>query len=210
VPTLLATTDQLKRRLHTAAGGAGAATDETLLDELLEEASRRMIELAPDRTLTPTPAAEADPPVERTFDVYSRVVNVPDLRVVVSMTLDGVALAAGDYRLRTPKGEGVDRRYLRVRLNSYGVPSGGDSSYFEPLGGVQPSELVIVGYWGPTEVESHVRGAALTWAARAWHARAARFADAVQDPAGGIAASYFRAVPADVATVLDDLQVPGL
>lgn len=197
-PTLYATTEQLQRRLHTS-GGGGAAADPALLGELLEAACGRVREQTRDRTLAPLPALETDPPVSMTFPVHGSLVQVPDLRELVSITLDGYAPG---YSLRTPVGEGADLRHLHVRLRG--------QHYRWHHCRDEPGELTIVGRWGPSAVEPDVRDAVLTWAARAWHARTARFADAVQDPAGGFAGSYFKAVPSDVAVVLNALQVPGL
>jgi hypothetical protein len=186
---LLGTVDELRRYLNTPAGGRGA--DDALLEALLAAASDRIAQARPERTLAPIPATDADPPVARRFRVLGRTVQVPDLRRV-----DEVALVFAGTRSPVT-GYDLDRRgdrpalYLRL---PYAHPG---------------ATIEVVGWWGPTVVEPMVRHAALVWAARAWHERTGRYADAVQDPAGG-AASYFRQVPAEVAGTLAVLAVPGV
>jgi hypothetical protein len=193
----LATLDELKRRVHASGGGV---VDETLLGELLDAASARIVELTGDRTLAPDPANPTDDAVSRTFPVYGAIVQVPDLRVVESITLDDRELTvAVDYTLR---GRHAKPAWW-VKLNNY------RGDLFDTAGGGRTPELTVVGHWGPLAVEAHVRDLALTWASRAFHERQARFADATQDPAGG-AASYFRTVPAQVQLVLSALRIPGL
>jgi hypothetical protein len=135
-------------------------------------------------------------------------VQVPDLREVVSITVDGVAQT--DYRLRARRGEPA----LWVR---FGASSGiGVAGVLVPattgVGFYDSStvdrEVAITGRWGPTVVAPRVKEAVLIWAARVYHERAARWSDARQDPEGGVA-SYFRRIPPSIEAVVNGLRVPG-
>lgn len=186
--------EQLRRRLHANGGGQGAASDNELLSEILQAAESRIMRLLADRTLYPQNART------KTISVFGSIVRVPDLRAVESIRLDGVELDADTgYQLSFPiEDDAGAERFMHVRLLGWCG-----------LRGDTPSLLTINGDWGPADIDVAIRDAALTWAARAWHARAARFADAVADPAGGVVSSYFKAVPADVGVVLNSYRIPG-
>jgi hypothetical protein len=195
----IATLDDFKRYLRTqGATGTTPSLDDELLQSLLDGATSRVIEAAPDRTIDLLPAA--GDPVALTFAMHGRqrVLQVPDLREVTSIALDdGTLLAAEDYDLIRRARE-VCALWLKLTAPRW------------------TKALTITGRWGPAgakigqplAVRSDIRDAVLVWAARAYHARTGRYADTVQDPAGGVA-SYFRNVPADVARVLDSLAIPG-
>lgn len=214
----LATVEQLRERLRTAGSvSAGANLDEGLLASLLAGAERRIRLQLPERTLDMRPALVGDPledtgePVELRIPLYGRatsIVRVPDLRELTSIDVSPAAAggaidlpeltALGTYTLIRRPGQACA---LWVRFPS-------------PVLG---EELVIVGRWGPAELEldgelavnDAVNDAVLVWAARAFHNRTARYADTMQDPAGGVA-SYFRNLPPDVASTIEALRVPGI
>lgn len=199
---MLASVEELKRYLRTAGTvSAGASLDETLLGDLLAAASSRIIAALPERTLIPDPP-DADPVELRIPYAGGRIVQVPDLRELVE--LNGAPYVAGAYGgpllVRRP------REVCSLWLQFGTAPVW-----------TTPGELVLVGRWGPAgmrigdpiEVNAGVREAALVWAARAYHNRTARYADTVQDPAGGVA-SYFRNLPPDVASTIEALRIPAL
>lgn len=215
---MIGSVDELRRYLNTGGGGGSSSADNDLLASLLAAADARFKEAAPDRTLEPLPALRdagenADPrwvddgdPVALSFP-SSRVVQVPDLREVVSITDAAGAAYGGTYTLRGRHGKPA----WWVRFDApVGVPIG--TVVDDPLlaAGDRPAATVVItGRWGPPDVEPHVREAVLIWASRVYHQRAARYADARQDPDGGVA-SYFRAIPADIRGVIETLRVPGL
>lgn len=214
---MLATVDQLRMFLPTAGTvSAGAAIDGGLLELLLSSADQRIRQALPERTLDVRPALQGDPPddtgepVEVRIPIArpTRIVQVPDLRVVTSISVVpidyGTAIdlpqpgsVAGYTLVRRP-------RHACALWVQFPVP-------------VIGSELVIVGRWGPAEAEvgdplavnAAARDACLVWAARAYYNKAARFADRTQDPSGA-GSDYFRTLPADVASTIDSLRVPGL
>jgi hypothetical protein len=200
-PTI-ATVDDLRDYLHTQGGGASA--DAPWLATMLAAADRRFRRLCPDRTLTPLPADPTADPVALTFWTRGRVVQVPDLREVASVTVDGADVT--DYTLRGRPGEPALWMHLgRARAADLGY----DLAY-DPFAAPAPERRVTVtGRWGPAVVDDDVRDAVLFWAARAAQKRLARFADTRQDPEGAVT-SYFRTIPAEVKTTLDALQVPGV
>lgn len=203
---MLATVDSLKSRIR-ALGAAGTSamtpSDDDELARLLEAASARILEAAPDRTIEPLDELELD------FHLPwgHRIVRVPDLRgTAISATLDGVELdvTSWTYVRRTRE---LCALWVRLDRHHYGH-------------GLNGGELKITGKWGPVgakvgtaeedlAVRADIADAALVWAARAWHSRAARFADTTQDPSGGVA-SYFRNLPPDVKIVVDSLEIPGV
>lgn len=213
---MLATVEELRRYLNTTGGGASPAGEEQLLDGLLAAADARVRELLPDRTLAPDPAPvmnDDDPPVDvslpvsRAFVLTGNVVQVPDLRRVHSITLDGVTYTGG-YRLRQRAGQPA--WWITFPFDYDGpvlTPASGSwrSTEYRAV----ERDLVVTGWWGPTEVAPHVKEAVLVWAARTFQERAARWSDARQDPDGGVA-SYFRNVPPSVKATIDSLKVPGL
>jgi hypothetical protein len=191
-------------RLYLKASGAVSTrvadeVDDRLLARMLRAASGRLAVEASDRTLAPTPAP-GGAPVERRFRLLERqrVVQVPDLRDVVSVTMPtGTVLEATDYALRRAPADSPCALWVILnaapRWYAYGA-----------------GDLSIVGRWGPPVIADEVREAVIVWTARAYHNRAARFADNVADPAGGNVLGYFRNLPPDVARVVAGLQVPGL
>lgn len=201
VGPLLATVDQLKAYLRAeGTAGSGAGIPDGRLESMLAGASSRMTEARPERTLIPVPASPLDPPVALTFPAR-RVIQVPDLREVVSITVGDRVLANGDFVLRRRP-----REACALWINLKTAPWGGWGN-----------EVVIEGRWGPAgakigeplDVRADIRDACLVWAARAFHNAQARYSDTQQDPAGGVA-SYFRNLPPDVKLVLDGLEVPGI
>lgn len=208
---MLASREQLERYLRTApAVGRSAALDEDLLDDVLAAASSRLVQACPDRTLDVRPALAGDPLGDnadaetRYFDLGStgsRVVQVPDLRVLEAAEVDGAAIDAATVRLRRSPGE-LCALWVRLPYRRAG-------------------ELALTGRWGPAaarvgtdvadlDVDPAIREACIVWAARAYWNRAARFADNVQDPGGGNVLGYFRNLPPDVKVVVESLTVPGL
>lgn len=212
----LATTEDLKRYLRTAGTvSAGAALDDALLEGLLAASESRVRSELRDRTLDVVPAlvdvagelADTAEPVEVRVPLTGypqRIVQVPDLRELVSLTVDDVA-AASD----------VDTAWSTPRIMRAGRELSGCWLRFPAA--VWGTELAIVGRWGPAGVTADeplapsaaVRDAVIVWAARAFHNRTARYADTVQDPAGGVS-QYFRNLPPDVATTIDGLRIPGV
>lgn len=208
-PVLLATVEQLRSMLRTTGTvSAGAEINEVLLQDLLEAASSRIIEMASDRTLV-ADSPDADPvEVRLILAGPTTIVQVPDLRELVTLDVTRPALYPGaidvptSTLISTPTLIRRPRHACALWLR-FPLPICGD-------------ELVITGRFGPAEqrvgsldVLSAVREAALVWAARAYHNRTARYADSVQDPAGGVA-NYFRTLPADVASTINALAVPGI
>lgn len=192
-PAPLAGIDDLRLYLRTTgATGSAAGIDDALLERLIAAASRRLQRARPERTLAPTPAAGGEP-VEVRFPLVAptRIVQVPDLREVVTVTVNGADLPTSGYSLR---GRPHEATALWLKLTTPAIADG---------------ELTIVGHWGPPEVDDDVREAVVVWAARAFHNRTARYADTVQSPDGGVA-SYFRNLPPDVKLLVDALEVPGL
>lgn len=216
----LATIEQLRATIaSTGTVVAGAQIDEALLARLLAAATDRLMQELPERTLDIYPAPVGDPP-EDTADPVEvripittprRVFQVPDLREVVSIAtttgmpsnvIDTPALPAA-----LPSTYQLIRRPREVCALWVMFPWR-----------VTGTELVIVGRWGPAalrvgaplDVNEAVRDAVLVWAARAYHNRAARFADSVQESSTGNVANYFRNLPADVASTINALRVPGL
>lgn len=210
-PSTLATVAQLRRYLHTSGTVvAGAQVDETLLEDLLGAASSRIIEQLPERTLIPD--LDDAPPVEvRIPFVNARtIVQVPDLRELVSIDVQPAAIA-GVELVDQPAPTAL-HGFTLVRR-----PRHVCALWLHLAAPVNGSELVINGRWGPAdlrtgeplEVNRAAREACLVWAARAYHNRTARYADSVQDPAGGVS-NYFRNLPPDVASTIDALRVPGV
>jgi hypothetical protein len=215
---VIGSVEELRRYLHTVAGGG--ATDDALLTDLLAAASDRFISLVPDRTLEPLPALrdagegadpryiDDEPPVTLEFTTRARSVQVPDLREVVSITVDGVEQT--DYRLRARRGEPA----LWVRLGAAAgigvpgvlVPATTGVGFYDSSS--VDRDVSVTGRWGPAVVAPRVKEAILIWAARVYHERAARWSDARQDPEGGVA-SYFRRIPPSIEAVVNGLKVPG-
>lgn len=213
----LATLDHLRKLLPATGGGTGGVDSDDDLERYLAAADGRIREQCPDRTLSPLPEppaeGEEDPdPVALTFHTTGRIVQVPDLRVVESITVDGQATT--DYRLKGRHGKPA----WRVHLG--GTAGAGTTGGFgfgpaidDPVAALRgwagrEREVVILGQWGPPAVEPQVAEACAVWAARVWHQRQARFSDSRQDPEGGVQ-SYFRVIPPEIRATLDALKVPG-
>jgi hypothetical protein len=212
---MLATVEQLRMFLPTAGTvSAGAAIDGGLLELLLSSADKRIRQELPERTLDVRPALTGDPPadlgepveVRLTLSRPTSIVQVPDLRDVVSIATVGPSYDAAIAPVPRPvAGYTLMRRprHACALWVKFPTPIVGD-------------ELVIVGRWGPAdaeigdplEVNAAARDACLVWAARAYYNRSARFADRTQDPSGG-GLDYFRTLPSDVASTINALRIPG-
>lgn len=217
----LATVDELRRYVAAAGtAGGGARLDDGLLESLLDASSARVRAELRDRTLDVVPAldgagADTAEPVEVRVPLTGspqRIVQVPDLRELVSYAvLDGAGY--GPDVVDVP---GATAPWSSPSLMRDG-PRGRCALWLRFPVAVWGTELAIVGRWGPAGTTEEdelapspaVREAVLVWAARAYHNRTARYADTVQDPAGGVS-SYFRNLPPDVASTLDGLRVPGV
>jgi hypothetical protein len=225
----LATVDELRRYVAAAGtAGGGARLDDGLLESLLDASSARVRAELRDRTLDVVPAlVHADPadPASPLVDTApavevrvpltgapQRIVQVPDLRTLETYAVTGGA-AYGPDVVDTP---GATPAWSAPTLMRDG-PRGRTALWLRFPTAVWGTELAIVGRWGPAGTTEEdelapspaVREAVLVWAARAYHNRTARYADTVQDPAGGVS-SYFRNLPPDVASTLDGLRVPGV
>lgn len=215
---MLASRERLERYIRTAGAAVGrqSALDSELLDDVLAAASSRIVQAVPDRTLEAAPALvqpEGDPlpPRVDTAEPQARqflldyagasVVQVPDLRVLESATIDGRELDVARITFRRRPGE-LCALWVRLPHRETG-------------------ELELIGRWGPAlarvgtpvadlAVDPAISEACVQWAARVYWNRASRGADNVQDPAGGSVLGYFRNLPPDVKVVLDGLVVPGL
>lgn len=215
---MLATVDQLRMFLPTAGTvSAGAAIDGALLGLLLSSADQRIRQALPERTLDVRPALQGNPltdtgePVEVRIPLArsARIVQVPDLRAVTSITVTPVNYGTA---IDLPPEPTSVAGYTLIRR-----PRHACALWIKFPTPVIGSELVITGRWGPAEAEvgdpldvnAAARDACLVWAARAYYNKAARFADRTQDPAGG-GLDYFRSLPADVASTIDSLRVPGI
>lgn len=218
----LATIAQLRKMLRTVGTvSAGADVDEELLQACLDAASERVIGELPERTLDVHPAlvaGEDDELVDEADPVTLRIplwrprrtVQVPDLREVTSIEVAPLQPASV---IDLPELSALPGSYVLRRR-----PRQTCALWLQASSAIVGSELVITGRWGPAEhregepleVNAALREAVLVWAARAWHNRTARFADSVQEPSSGAIANYFRNLPADVATTLNALRIPGL
>lgn len=210
----LASLDDFKRYLRAAGTvSAGGSLDEELLKSLLRASESRVRAELRDRTLDVLPASESDPPVEIRVPLTGyaqRIVQVPDLRELSSITVVGGSGYGGDV-IDVPGAPAWSAPSL--------MRAGRERSavWLRFPAAVWGTELAIVGRWGPAGVREDeplapspaVVEAIIVWAARAFHNRTARYADTVQDPAGGVT-QYFRNLPPDVATTIDGLRVPGV
>jgi hypothetical protein len=160
-------------------------SDDAFLELLLVAATRRA-ERHAQREFLPDPAGSADPAAERVIRAHGReLVAVPDVREVVTLTVDGQAVAAGSYDLTGRRDEPATLLHLP-----------------------RPAErIVITGRFGFAEPPEDVRLAVLAMAARAFHDAQARLGDRVVDPDGGVT-SYFRQLPVEAKAVLDSYQPP--
>lgn len=204
----IATVEDLTTYLRTqGAAGTSASLPGTLLELLLGASCSRIVEAVPERTLEAT-GTDAEP-VELRFATIApqRVVQVPDLRELRSATFThrgSSSSTAIDVTRIALRRRPLERCALWASL-PYSLGDG---------------ELALSGLWGPAgakvstpdaelDVRADVREAALVWAARVFHNRAARFADNTAGP-DGVMAGYFRNLPADVKVVLESLEVPGV
>lgn len=181
----LATVAELKSYLSwPSTGGAG---EDTLLSQLLDGASA-FVEGETGRQFQPEGTSGA--PVSKTLSTRGRdLIQIPDLRQVVTLTLNGVAFPA------RPSTGGAGYELGRVPATSLTLV---DASFaINPL-----NDLVISGVWGHNPVPADVKDATLVLAARRYAERKASFSDSVQDLEGGTLA-YFRAMPAYVKAVIE-------
>lgn len=150
------------------------------------------------RTFSPDPplvnGADTGPDVVKTFSARNktRLIRVPDLREVTSVSLDGSLL---------------------VRDTSFYVDSYVEPAQFLELAtrftGSGRGELAVTGRWGPLEADPDVKQAVLTLAARAYARKDANFSDVLNTAAG--AQMFWSAnMPQEVAAVFTSLRLPNL
>lgn len=209
-----ATPADLRRRLGTAPPAAPGmpAVDDVLLGEFLDAAAGRIVNELSDRTLFDQPDQA------REFETRARRIPMPDLRAVTEVSIGSQVLPETGWRLVYPVralGDDADR-FLGLELGGWtGGPFSFDGSgdpFYDPIRDARAGRAVVTvtGDWGPESPDPQIVDAVLTWAARAFHQRAARFADSVVDPTGTFAGSYFRSIPNDVGVVINAYRVPGL
>jgi hypothetical protein len=128
-------------------------------------------------------------PVTKTFAARGRTtVKVPDLRVALSVTLDGGTLDPDyGYVLEQTGGDPAMRLYLT-------------RTPYLLLG--DTGALRIVGRWGMLETPDDIRESVITLASRKWRERDAAYSDQVITAEGSVMA-YFRQLPGSVKVTLD-------
>lgn len=148
---------------------------------------------------------EIDGTVTRTVtsDVW---VNVPDIRSVTTMTLNGATLTDDYYDLGSIDEENPTTR--RIRLGYAGGASPAERfGRVSVIGGYNKNNLVIVGKFGYNPTPDDVKGAVLETAAYLYHKREGRFAGLVQLPSGEIR-DYSAWMPAEALMALKMYRVP--
>lgn len=195
----LATVDQLKG--HLASKVEGAMADSVL--KIMLESAESFVERFCGRRFSPDPALvggeDIAPSVERTVMVTprDRLVRIPDVREIVSITLGGLSLDPGDYLLGNYSAASPATQIeLLQTASSTLVPS--------------ETELTILGRFGFNPTPADILDAVLTIAARRYRERDAAFADAVQLGETGAVNSYFRSLPSNIQHILRSYKLPRI
>lgn len=194
----LATIDQL--RGHLASNVDAKAND--VLTIMLESAEV-FVERFCGRRFSPDPELvegnDTAPSVEKTVKVTprDRLVRIPDVREVSSITLGGLALDPSDYLLGNYSATSPATQIeLLQTASSTLIPS--------------ETELTILGRFGFNPTPADILDAVLTIAARRYRERDAAYADAVQLGETGAINSYFRSLPSNIQHILRSYKQPRL
>lgn len=189
------TLDQL--RGHMASKVGVDAND--VLNVMLNSAET-FVERFCGRLFSPDPelvgGEDVAPSIEKTVVVTpeDRLVRIPDLREVVSITLDGLALDSSAYRLGNYSQSSPAKQ---IELLQRATPS-----LTRP-----ETALVLKGRFGFNPTPADIIDAVLTIAARRYRERDAVFSDAVQTSDGGLL-SYFRSLPSNIQHILRSYKEP--
>jgi hypothetical protein len=179
--------------------------NETKLDgqmfEGLLEAAEDFVEVYCGRRFSPDPPLASDgsdtlTPVAKTFNMSpsQAVVRVPDLRVPVSVTLNGSTVMA-----LTPSSASGGGYWL----DSYDTPATRlYVSWPTWLTQLPYGQLIVTGRWGFLDAPAPVKQAVSALTMRMYRERDAAWADSVATPDGSVL-SYFRQLPASIAGSLD-------
>lgn len=193
----LATAEQLREHL------ASKVKPETapILTVVLESAEA-FVERFCGRRFSPDPefieGEDTAPSIEKSVVVTpeDRLVRIPDLREVLSITLGSMVLNSSAYKLGNYSAGSPANQ---IELLQTAVPSL-----------TQPeTELVMKGRFGFAPTPPDVIDAVLTIAARRYRERDAAFSDSVQTSEGGLL-SYFRSLPSNTQLILRSYKMPRI
>ncbi len=193
----LATLAQLRGHLASKVG----PDQDSVLTVMLESAES-FVERFCGRRFSPDPelvgGEDLAPSVEKTVMVTpeDRLVRIPDVREVVSISLGGMALNPSDYKLGNYSAASPANQ---IELLQTAVPSL-----------TQPeTELTITGRFGFNPTPADIVDAVLTIAARRYRERDAVFSDSLQTSEGGLL-TYFRSLPSNIQLILRSYKMPRL
>lgn len=168
--------------------------DDVLMDDLV--AAFMQAQAPPPfgtgRLLAPDPGRDVDDPVSRTVVVSRRRVQVPDARVIESVTVDGVTQTFGSW-------ENLSKDGYVVQIT---LPSS-DGGWLRP--GLElplnRRTVVVTGRFGFSMIPDDLAGAIYVLAARWHYERQAQYADNVEILEGTAVQAYFRQLPPRVKLV---------
>lgn len=137
-------------------------------------------------------------PIEKTVRITAqdRVIRVPDVREVGSVTLDGATLYEGDYDFGNYSDDSPSNQIELFRTAT-------------PMLTRVRAPLTIKGRFGFKSVPADIRDAVMTIGARRYRERDANFSDAVQMADGSIQ-SYFRSLPSNIQLILRSYKSPRI
>lgn len=193
----LATLDQLRGHL---ASKVGAEANDVL--SVMLESAETFVERFCGRRFSPDPALvggeDIASSIEKSVVVTpeDRIVRIPDLREVVSITLGGLVLDPSDYK-----------------LGNFSASS--PANLIELLQTASPSltqpetELTMKGRFGFSPTPPDIVDAVLTIAARRYRERDASYSDSMQLSEGGIL-SYFRSLSSNTQLILRSYKLPRI
>lgn len=193
----LATLEQLRNHLATKVG----AEMDSVLSVMLESAES-FVERYCGRRFSPDPelieGEDIAPSIEKTVIVtpQDRLVRIPDLREVVSITLGGMVLNPSAYKLGNYSASSPT---TQIELLQTAVPSLTNPE----------TELVIKGRFGFNPTPPDIVDAALTVAARRYRERDASWSDNLQLSEGGLL-TYFKSLPGNTQLILRSYKLPRI
>jgi hypothetical protein len=164
------------------------------------ESAESFVERYCGRRFSPDPDliedADTAPSIEKSVVVTpaDRLVRIPDVREVVSVTLGGLVLNPANYKLGNYSAASPAKQ---IELLQTAVPS-----FTQP-----ETTLTFKGRFGFNPTPPDIVDAVLTIAARRYRERDASFSDAVQLSDGGLL-SYFRSLSSNTQVILRSYKMP--
>lgn len=195
MPTAIVTLEEFAAALPTELGSADTDELQRILDAAAADCQRFT-----SRLFAPEPPFDVDgndtgAPITRHFAVRGRkTIRIPDLRVAIAVTLDGVTLTP-NLAYRMDLFAGMTATEISLISNSVFVSSS------------SAGDLAITGRWGMLEAPEEIKDSIIEHAARKLRKKDARWSDTVTVGTGQF--TYFRGRSQDVTDVWNMYRVPN-